>query len=94
MFHSLGRKDVLPHPPLGLRLMGIGSYSTERHGDLLRSPVLSGTSCLAGLGGHGADLQSTCDILVNGDCIFSCPLLKWEHIWNHRSNLHISPQEE
>lgn len=54
------------------------SVSSKAWPTCLCPPVLHGTLCVAGIGGHEAGLRPPCDILVNLNCVFSCPLLNWE----------------
>lgn len=80
MFQPLWRKDVSSHSSAWSRLMGIGSHCTERHGEPAYVLLFFLELCaLQELGVMRQLWNPPCNILANRDCIFSCPLLKWEY---------------
>lgn len=82
-------------PQLGQRLMGIRSHSTERHGELVFALLLFLKLCaLQELGVRWQACSLPCDILVNKDCIFSCPLLKWEYCEVYCGRLRTTDQTQ
>lgn len=79
-FNPWGERLFYLIPQLGQRLMGIRSQSTERNGEPVFALLVFPKLCaLQELGVRWQACGPPCDILVNKDCIFSCPLLKWEY---------------